>query len=139
MDLGVTVVTGCYAIIRAGRINLFELKPSVMPAGFGKTRLQESATATATEIIGPIGRHVSKILFADHRLHHKPEIFGDRVPQGLPDQLAGILHGKCRLQIPVPVGIDLQLAFADPLRVILDNAFNFKFMLNLELVQSDPD
>ena len=39
----------------------------------------------------------------------------------------------------VPFGADLQLAFPNPLGIQSDNAFDFKLMLDLELLQSDPD
>ncbi len=137
--LGMTVVTGGYAVIRTDTVNLLKFHFTVVPACFGKPRLQETAPAATTKIVGPVGLHINKILFTNHGRHHKPELFGNRIPQRFSDQLAGVLHGKLHLQIPIPVGVDLQFALPDPLRVVFDDTFDFKFVLNLELIQSDPD
>jgi hypothetical protein len=83
--------------------------------------------------------HINKIFFTHHRFYRVPQIFGHRISKGLSDQLAGILHRKLKFKILVPVGIDLQLSFSDPLGIILDDTLYFKFVLDLEFFQSDPD
>jgi hypothetical protein len=49
------------------------------------------------------------------------------------------LNGEFYLQILVPLGIDLQLALADPLGVILNDAFDLKVIRNFVFFQSGPD
>jgi hypothetical protein len=83
--------------------------------------------------------HIDKILFTHHRFHRVPQVFGHRIPKTLADKLAGILNCEFDFQILVPVGIDLQLSFPDPLGIILDDTLYFKVVLNLEFFQSDPD
>jgi len=53
--------------------------------------------------------------------------------------LTGILHGELDLEVLVPVGVDLQLAFADPLGIVFIDIFYFKIMFEVEFCQSGPD
>jgi hypothetical protein len=53
--------------------------------------------------------------------------------------LAWILDGELDFAVFVPVAVDLEFALADPLGVIFVNAFNFKFVLDVEFLQSGPD
>jgi hypothetical protein len=43
------------------------------------------------------------------------------------------------LKILVPVGIDFEFSLPDPLGIILNDAFDFKLMLDVEFFQSGPD
>ena len=83
--------------------------------------------------------HFYKILFTHHRFHGISQVFGHRISEGFADKLTGILHRKFDFQIFVPVGIDLQLSFFDPLGIILNNASDLKFVINIEFFQSGPD
>jgi hypothetical protein len=53
--------------------------------------------------------------------------------------LAGVLYREFDFQVLVPVGIDFQLSFPDPLGIKLDDTLYFKVVLNLEFFQSGPD
>jgi hypothetical protein len=83
--------------------------------------------------------HFDKIFFTHHRFHRVSEIFGHRIPKSFANQLAGVLYRKFDLQIFVPIGIDLQLSFPDPLGIKLNDTLNLEVVLNLEFFQSDPD
>jgi len=83
--------------------------------------------------------HFNKIFFTHNRFHRIPKIFGHRIPKGLSHQLAGILNREFDFQILVPIGIDLQFAFTNPLGIILNDTLYFKLVLDLEFFQSDPD
>jgi hypothetical protein len=83
--------------------------------------------------------HVDEIFFTHNRFHGISQIFGHRIPKALSNQLAGILNRKFNFQVLVPVGIDLQLSFPDPLGIKLDDTLDLKVVLNFEFFQSDPD
>jgi hypothetical protein len=83
--------------------------------------------------------HFNKIFFSHNRLHRVPQIFGHRIPIGLAHQLAGVLYREFDFQVLVPIGIDFQLSFPDPLGIKLDDTLYFKVVLNLEFFQSEPD
>ena len=101
--------------------------------------MKESATAAATEIVGAVGLHVDEILFADHGFDNKAQVFGDGVAKTFANDLAGILHREFDLQVLVPVGIDLEFAFADPFGIVLIDIFDFKVVFQVEFFQSGPD
>jgi hypothetical protein len=61
--------------------------------------------------------HIDKIFFTHNRFHRIPQIFGHGIPKSLSHQLAGILHREFDFQILVPIGIDLQFAFTNPLGI----------------------
>ena len=103
VDLGMTIMTGRNAIIRAGIHDLFEFKPAIIPAGVGEPGLEKPAPAAATEIVGAVGLHINEIFLAHHRPDDKSEIFRNGIPQGFADKLARILHRELDFQIPVPV------------------------------------
>ena len=65
MHLGVTVVARGDAVIRLGIQNLLRFKFTVFAPLFGKTGLQKTTPAAAAVIVGTVGLHVDKILFAD--------------------------------------------------------------------------
>ena len=72
VDLGVTVMARGDTVVGAGVVDLLELQPAVMTAGFGKSGLQKPAAATAAKIIGAVRCHIDEILFTDTGFHHKP-------------------------------------------------------------------
>ena len=133
------VVAWRNAIVGAGLVHLFKFKPAIISAGFRKTGLQKPATTTTAEIIGPIGGHIDEVLFTDHRFDNKTKFFGDGIAKGFSNQLAGILDGKLRAYVLVPVRVNFEFAFPDPLGIISDNALGFKIVFDVEFVQSDPD
>ena len=139
MHLGMAVVAGGDAVVCTGGEDLVQFHLAVFPAGIRQTGLQEAATAAAAEIIGAVGGHVDEVLFTHNGFYHKPQVFRHRVAEALPDQLAGILDGEFDLAVFVPVGIDLEFALSDPLGIILNDAFDFEFVVDFEFVQSGPD
>ena len=101
--------------------------------------MQKSAAAAAAVVVGAVGGHINEILFAHHRFDHIPQVLRHRISEALAHQLTGVLHGEFDAQILVPVGIDLQFALPDPLGVVLDDAFDFKVVVDFVFLQSDPD
>ena len=72
-------------------------------------------------------------------LDHEAQVLGNRIAEALADDLAGVLDREFDFQVLVPVGVDLEFAFTDPLGVILVNIFDFKVVLEVEFFQSGPD
>ena len=101
--------------------------------------LQESSTTSATEIIGSVGVHIDEVFFTNHGFDYKAQLIRHPVSKRFADQLARILDSKLDLQVFVPVRADRKLTFPDPLSVKRNNALDFKFRLNIELLQSLPD
>jgi hypothetical protein len=83
--------------------------------------------------------HVDKVFFTHNRFYSIPQIFSHGIPKAFSHQLAGILDREFDFQILVPIGIDLQLSFPDPLGIKLNDTLNLKVVLDLEFFQSDPD
>ena len=53
--------------------------------------------------------------------------------------MARILHGKFDAQFLVPIRVEFEFSFTDPLGIIFDDTFNFEVVRNFEFIQSDPD
>jgi hypothetical protein len=83
--------------------------------------------------------HVDKIFFAHNGFNHKPQIFGNGIPIAFPDNLTGILDREFDLQVLVPVGVDRQFSFTDPLGIVFINIFYFKIVFQVEFFQSCQD
>jgi hypothetical protein len=139
MDLGVAVVAAGDAVVCAGGLDLLVLEPSVLQTGLLEARLQEPPAAAAAVVVGAVGLHIDEIFFSHHRLDDVPQIFGDGVAVGLADDLTRILNGELDLQVLVPVGVDLQLPFTDPLRVVLIDVLDDEVVLDVEFFQSCQD
>jgi hypothetical protein len=139
VNLGVTVVAACDAVVGAGGLDLIIFEFAILEAFFLETRLEESAPAAAAVIVGAVGNHVDEVLFTHHGFDHEPEILGNGIAVGLADNLAGILYRELDPQILVPVGIDLQFAFADPFGVVFVNVFDDEVVLDVEFFQSCQD
>ena len=139
VNLGVAVVAGCDTVTRLSGQDLVGLAFAVGAALFRITGLEETATTATAVIVGAVGVHFNKVFFTHHSLGHITQVFGHRVPKGFSYQLAGVLYGKFNLAFTVPLGIDLELALADPLGVVLNDAPDFEFVVDLEFVQSGPD
>ena len=139
MDLGMAVVAPGNAVVCTGGLDLIIFYSAVLQAFLLETGLEESAPAAAAVVVGAVGNHVDEILFTHHRFDHEPEILGNGIAVGLADYLAGILYREFDPQILVPVGIDLQFAFADPFGVVFINVFDFKVVFKIEFFQSCQD
>ena len=139
MDLCMAIVTWCNAVICFCRQNLVGFELAIGTTLLSISRLEKPTAAAAAIIVGLVGIHFNKILFTHNRFHGISQVFGHRIPIGLSNQLAGILHREFDFQILVPVGIDLQFAFTNPLGIKLDDTLYFKVVLDLEFFQSDPD
>ena len=101
--------------------------------------MQESATATTTIVIRLVGIHLNEVFLAHNSLDDIPQVIGNRIAVSLANQLTGILNRKLDLSLFIPIGTDLQLTLAKPLGVKLNDALDFKVVLNLEFFESDPD
>ncbi len=139
MNLGMAVVARGNTVSCAGGHDLIEFQFAKGPALIGQTALQKAAATTAAIVIGAVGGHIDKIFLAHHGLDHIAHIFGYRIAKGFANQLAGVLAGKFDLALFVPFGVDLQPAIADPAGVQPNDAFDFKLVLDVEFLQSDPD
>jgi len=139
VNLRMAVVTGRNAVSRLCCQNLVCFEFPVSPAFFSISCLEKAAAAAAAIIVRPVGMHVDEIFFSHHRLHRVPQIFGHRIPKGLAHQLAGVLNSEFDFEVLVPVGIDLQLSFPDPLGIILNDTLDLKVVLDFEFFQSGPD
>jgi len=139
MYLGMTIMTGGYAVFGPGSLDLIEFYLTVLMTRISITGLEVSAAPSATVVIGLVRGHINKIFFAYHRFNHKAKVICNRIAQGFPDYLTGVLDSECYLQVFIPVGVDLELPLPDPLGVKLDNALKLKVMRDIESFQSGPD
>jgi hypothetical protein len=103
MDLGMAVMAGCDAIGCLGGQDLIGFGLTVGPSLFLETGLEITAAAAAAEVVGLIGGHIDEVLFTHNLFDHVSHVFGNRISQGLSDQLAGILECKFNLTLFVPL------------------------------------
>jgi hypothetical protein len=139
MNLGVAIVAPGNAVIGAGGLDLLILETAVFQALLLESGLQKTAAAAATKIVGPVGLHVDKILFAHNRLDHEAEIFGNGIAVALAHDLARVLNREFDFQILVPIGIDLEFTLTDPFGIVLIDIFDLEIVLKIEFFQSGPD
>ncbi len=97
MDLRMAVMARSYAVSGAGILYLLIFQLSVGASCFRHTRLEKASAASATVVVRSVRRHINIILFADNGFNHKSQIFGNRIPKTLADELAWILNGKLDL------------------------------------------
>lgn len=121
MDLGVAVVTTGDTVISTCGYYLIKLELAVGAALFSIARLEKTATAAATVIIGPVRGHFYHIFFAYHHLDDIPQIFSHGFAIAFADNLTGILDSKLYSSLPVPFRINFQPTLTDPFGVILIN------------------
>ena len=139
MNLGMAIMAAGNTVIRAGRLYLLVLQPAELQPLFFHAGLKESTAAAATVIVGPVGNHIDKILFSDHRFDHVSQVFGNGIAKSLAHDLSGILDGKFNFEVLVPVGIDLEPSFPDPLGIVFIDVLDDKVVLDVEFFQSCQD
>jgi hypothetical protein len=139
MDLSMAVMARCQAVIGTGLHDLFKFSPAVISPGLGKPGLKVTAAAPAAVIVGSVGLHVHEVLFAHYRFDNITHVFRHRVAEAFSNQLTRVLERKFDLQVLVPVGVHIQLSIADPLGIILNDAFTLEVMIDVESLQSAPD
>jgi len=139
MNLGMAIMAAGDTVIRTGRLYLVVLELAEFQTLFFHAGLEETAAPAATIIIGPVGFHINKVFFSNHRFDHISQIFGNRITKGLAYDLTGILDGKFYFQILVPVGIYLEPALTDPFGVVLIDVLDDKVVLDVEFFQSCQD
>jgi hypothetical protein len=139
VNLGMAIMAAGDTVIRAGRLYLFVLQPAELQPLFFLAGLEKATAAAATIIVGPVGHHIHKVFFADDRFDHVSQIFGNGIAKGLAHDLTGVLDGKFNFEVLVPVGIDLEPSFPDPLGIVLIDVLDDKVMLNVEFFQSCQD
>ena len=137
--LGVAIVAHGNTVIGPRLFYLIDFKFAVFPTRFRQSPLQSSTATAAAVIVRAVGRHVDKIFFTDNSLYRVSEIFGDGVPELFSHQITGIMDGEFFLQVLVPIRIDFQFAFPDPLCVVLDDALALEVVLDFEFLESGPD
>jgi hypothetical protein len=101
--------------------------------------LEKAAAAATAVIVGAVRGHIDEIFLPHDFLDHIAKIFSYRISKGFSNKLTRILNGKLYLQILVPIGIDFKFSFTNPLSIILNDAFDFKVVRNIEFFQSGPD
>jgi hypothetical protein len=139
MNLGMAVMAAGDTIVRAGRLYLFVLQPAEFQTLLFHAGLEETATAAAAIIVGPVGDHINKIFFADDRFDHIAQIFGNGIAKRLAHDLTGVLDGKFNFEVFVPVGVDLEPAFPDPFGIVFIDVFDDKVVFDVEFFQSCQD
>ncbi len=139
MNLCVAVMAWRNTVIRSCRHYLLKFAFAVFASGFGKSGLKESAASATAVVVGLVGRHLYKIFLAHNGFNNIAKVVCHRVTQTLANQLAWVLNRKLYFQIFIPIGINFQFSFPDPLGIILDNALALKIVLDVEFFQPDPD
>lgn len=117
MDLGMTIVTRGNAIISSGICDLIELNLAKAAPGFRVSALESPAASTAAIVVGAVWGHIHKVFLAHNPFGHKPQVFGIGISVSLSYLITWILSREFNLPIFVPVGIDPELALADPFSV----------------------
>jgi len=139
MNLCVAVMAWRNTVIRSCRHYLLKFAFAVIAPGFGESGLKESSASATTVVVRLVGSHFYKIFLSHNGFNNIPKVLRHRVTQTLANQLARVLYRKLYFQIFVPVGIDFQFSFPDPLGIILNNALALKIVLDVEFFQPDPD
>ena len=126
-------------VIRTGRLYLVVLQLAEFQTFFLPTGLEEAAAPAAAIIVRPVGFHINKVFFSNHRFDHIPKIFGNRIPKSLAHYLTGVLDGKFNFQVFIPIGIYLESSLTDPFGVVLIDVLDDKVVLDVEFFQSCQD
>ncbi len=125
MNLCMAVVAGSNAVISTGGLYLLVFHLPVSQTLLFETRLEKSATAAATVVVGTVGLHVNEIFFTNNGFHNKTQIVSNGIAITLSDNLAGILYREFNLQVFVPVGTGFKPTFTDPFCIVFVNVFDF--------------
>ena len=139
MNLGMAVMTGRNAVIGPGGLDLLVFDAAIFQALFLETGLQETSAAAAAEVVGFVGGHIHKIFCPHNGFDDKPQIIGNGITVAFADNLTGVLDRELDLPILVPIGVDFEFTLADPLGIVLIDAFYFNFMFDVEFFQSCQD
>jgi len=139
MNLRMAVMARSYAVCGAGILYLLVFQFSIGASCFRHTRLEKASPASAAVVVRSVRRHINKVLFAHNGFNGISQILGNWISETLSHKLAGVLNRKLYLQILIPVRIDLEFSFPDPLGIILNDALNFKIEGDVEFFQSGPD
>jgi hypothetical protein len=139
VDLGMAIMTAGDAVVRSRRLDLLVFQSPELEALLFETGLQKTAATPAAVVVGPVGLHVDEVFLADDRFDHKPEVLGDGIAIAFADNLTGVLNRELDFEVLVPIGIDFQFAFTDPLGIVFINVLNFKIVLEIEFFQSCQD
>ena len=97
MNLGVTVVAGCNAIIRSRGRDLFKFHLSILATFFSITGLQEPTAAAAAIIVTPVGGHLNNIFLPNNGFDHIAQIIRHRLTKAFSDDLTRILNREFNL------------------------------------------
>jgi len=138
-NLTVAVVAGRNDIGRPGSRNLVEFYPAECPSFIREPGLQCTPAAAAAIIIIPVGDGINKIFLSHNRLDHKPQIIHNFIGTGFSADITGILDREFGFYVLVPVGIDFQFSFSDPLGIQFNNGDQLKFVGNVIFTQSFQD
>jgi len=138
-NLTVAIMTGCNDVGCPGSRNLIEFYPAIGPSLIREPGLQCTTTAAAAIIIVPVGDGINKIFFSHNRLDHKPQIIHNLVGTGFSAYIAGVLNREFGFDVFIPVGIDFQLSFPDPLGVKFYNGDQLKFVRDIKFSQPFQD
>lgn len=103
VDLGMTVVTACNAVICPCSLNLCIFNFSIFKALVFKTGLQKTTAAAAAIVIGSIRLHIYKVFFPYNGFDDKSQILCNRVSIAFSDNLARILNCKFNFKIFIPI------------------------------------
>jgi hypothetical protein len=125
MNLRMTVVAGGNAVISTGGPDLLIFHLPVSQTFLFEARLEKSATAAATVVVGTVGLHVNEVLSTNNGFHNKTQVVGNGIAIAFSDNLAGILYREFNFQVFVPVGTGFKPTFTDPFCIIFVNVFNF--------------
>ena len=139
MDLCMAVMARCDTVVRACCQDLVELHLAIFMPCLRPPILEKTATTAATVIVGFVRGHIDKIFFAHNGFYRVSQVIRHRITEGFSHQLAWILDRKLDFEVLVPVGIYLESPFPDPFGIKLDDADDFKIVLDVEFFQSGPD
>ncbi len=139
MNLCVAVMARRNTVICSCRHYLLKFAFAVIAPGFGESRLKESSSSATAVVVGLVGSHLYKIFRTHNCFNNIAKVVCHRVAQTFANQLAWVLYRKLYFQLFIPVGINFQFSFPDPLGIILNNALALKIVLNVEFFQPDPD
>jgi len=139
MYLGMAVMAAGNAVVGTGGLDLVILQLPISQALFFIPGLQKTTPAATAVVVGSVGLHVDKIIFANDRFDHKAQILGNGVTITFTHDLTRILDCKFDFEVFIPIGIDFEFALPDPLGVVLINIFDFKTMVDVKFFQSFQD